>query len=81
MTYRSAEEILQEADAGGMRRAFVATALLLEMEAVRSHLRPVGRFWGVTGQFTSAAFSQIQAKIGSWSSRKQEQARTPPRVP
>ena len=49
MTYRSAEEILQEADAGGMRRAFVATALLLEMEAVRSHLRPVGSVLGRDG--------------------------------
>ena len=49
MTYRSAEEILHEADAGGMRRAFVATALLLEMEAVRSHLRPVGSVLGRDG--------------------------------
>ncbi len=49
MTYRSAEEVLHEADARGMRRAFVATALLLEMEAVRSHLRPVGSVLGRDG--------------------------------
>jgi len=49
MTYRSAEEILREADSGGMRRAFIATALLLEMEAVRSHLRPVGSVLGRDG--------------------------------
>lgn len=49
MTYRSAEEILQEADASGMRRAFMATALLLEMEAVQGHLKPVGSVLGRDG--------------------------------
>ena len=32
-----------------MRRAFIATALLLEMEAVRGHLRPVGSVLGRDG--------------------------------
>ena len=49
MTYRSAEEILQEAGAGGMRRAFIVTALLLEMEAVRGHLRQLGSVMGRDG--------------------------------
>ena len=49
MSYRSAEEILQEADASGMRRAFMATALLLEMEAVQGHLKPVGSVLGRDG--------------------------------
>ena len=47
--YRSADEILQEADAGGMRRAFIVTALLLEMEAVRGHLRLIGSVMGRDG--------------------------------
>ena len=49
MTYRSAADILQEADAGGMRRAFIVTALLLEMEAVRGHLRQLGSVMGRDG--------------------------------
>ena len=49
MTYRSAEDILQEADSSGMRRAFIVTALLLEMEAVRGHLRPLGSVMGRDG--------------------------------
>ena len=49
MTYRSADDILREADASGMRRAFVVTALLLEMEAVRGHLRPLGSVMGRDG--------------------------------
>lgn len=38
MTYRSAEDIKADATRRGMRRAFVVTALLSEMEAVRGHL-------------------------------------------
>ena len=49
MTYRSVEEILRDAEAGSMRRAFIVTALLLEMEAVRGHLRPVGSVVGRDG--------------------------------
>ena len=49
MTYRTAEDVLREAEAGRMRRAFIVTALLLEMEAVRAHLRPVGSVVGGDG--------------------------------
>lgn len=49
MTYRSVEEILQKADAGGMRRAFIVTALMLEMDAVRAHLSSVGAVRGRNG--------------------------------
>ena len=49
MTYRKAEEILREADARGMRRAFIVTALALEMEAVRAHLKPLGAVAGRGG--------------------------------
>ena len=60
MTYRSAEEILQEADAGGMRRAFIATALLLEMEAVLGHLRPLGSVLGRDGAvYECGVFSDL----------------------
>ena len=36
MTYRSAADILSEADQRGMRRAFIVTALMLELEAVQT---------------------------------------------
>ena len=60
MTYRSAEDILQEADTGGMRRAFIVTPLLLEMEAVRGHLRPLGSVMGRAGKvYECGVFSDL----------------------
>jgi nucleoside phosphorylase len=49
MTYRKAEDILAEAEQRGMRRAFFVTAVLLEMEAVRGHLKPLGSVAGRDG--------------------------------
>ena len=43
MTYRSAEDIKVEAARRGMRRAFVVTALLSEMEAVKLIVRTTPR--------------------------------------
>ena len=40
--YRSAEEILAEANRRRWRRAFIITALPLEMAAVRGHLTSLG---------------------------------------
>lgn len=42
MTYRSAADILAEADRRGMRRAFVVTALMLELDAVQRDLTYLG---------------------------------------
>src|ERR1700722_4873232 len=49
MGYRTAREILEEARARGMRKAFFVTALLLEMEAVRAHLIDMGSVSGRDG--------------------------------
>ncbi len=49
MSYRTAADILKEADERGMRRAFFVTALLLEMEAVLAHLQPLGSVPGRDG--------------------------------
>ena len=49
MTYRTAEDILTEADRRSLRRAFFVTALLLEMEAVRGHLTQMGSVLGRDG--------------------------------
>jgi hypothetical protein len=45
MSYRTAEDILEEAE----RRAFVVTALMFEMEAVQSHLDHLGSVSGDDG--------------------------------
>jgi nucleoside phosphorylase len=42
VNYRSAVDILAEADQRGLRRAFIITALPLEMSAVRGHLKTLG---------------------------------------
>lgn len=49
MSYRTAADILNEADERRMRRAFFVTALLLEMEAVLAHLQPLGSVPGRDG--------------------------------
>jgi nucleoside phosphorylase len=49
MTYRTADDILEEAKRRNMRRAFVVTALLLEMKAVRAHLTDMGSVLGRHG--------------------------------
>lgn len=49
MAYRTANDVLEEAKRRGMRRAFVVTALLLEMKAVRAHLTDVGSVLGRHG--------------------------------
>ncbi len=49
MTYRTADDILGEAKRRGMRRAFMVTALLLEMKAVRAHLTDMGSVLGKRG--------------------------------
>ena len=60
MTYRKAEEILREADAGGMRRAFIVTALSLEMKAVQAHLKPLGSVMGNDGEvYECGVFSDL----------------------
>lgn len=42
-------EILSEADAKGLRRVLVVTALPLEMHAVQAHLTPIGTAYGRNG--------------------------------
>lgn len=49
MNYRTADDILEEARKRGMRRAFIVTALLLEMKAVRAHLTDMGSVLGKHG--------------------------------
>lgn len=49
MTYRTADDILEEGKRRGMRRALVVTALLLEMKAVRAHLTHMGSVQGKHG--------------------------------
>ncbi|HTU12125.1 MAG TPA: hypothetical protein VMG08_14635 [Allosphingosinicella sp.] len=49
MAYRTADDILEEAKRRGMRRAFIVTALLLEMKAVRAHLTDMGSVLGRHG--------------------------------
>lgn len=49
MTYRTPEDILEEIERRGMRRAFLVTALLSEMEAVRGHLEQLGSVSGRDG--------------------------------
>lgn len=63
MTYRTAEDILEEARRRGMRRAFTVTALLLEMKAVRAHLTDMGSVLGKHGTIY---------ECGSFSDRGQE---------
>ena len=46
MIYRTAKNILSEADKRGLRRAFIVTALPLEMAAVRAHLEDLGSVVG-----------------------------------
>lgn len=63
MTYRTAEEILGEVKRRGMRSAFVLTALLLEMKAVRAHLTDMGSVLGKHGTIY---------ECGSYSDRGQD---------
>jgi nucleoside phosphorylase len=49
MLYRTAAQVLEEAHARRMRRAFFVTALLLEMKAVRAHLTDMGSVQGRHG--------------------------------
>ena len=42
MSWRSAAEILAEADRRGLRRAVFVTALMLELEAVREYPTYIG---------------------------------------
>lgn len=49
MVYRTAKDIFEEAKRRGMRSAFVVTALLLEMKAVRAHLADMGSVLGRHG--------------------------------
>jgi nucleoside phosphorylase len=49
MDYKTAANILEEANRRGMRKAFFVTALLLEMEAVRAHLTDMGAVVGRDG--------------------------------
>ncbi|MGO8151461.1 hypothetical protein AB9F36_16775 [Rhizobium leguminosarum] len=49
MNYRTADDILEEVKRRGMRRAFIVTALLLEMKAVRAHLTDMGSVLGKHG--------------------------------
>ncbi len=60
MTYRSAADILAEADRRGMRRAFVVTALMLELEAVQGHLAYLGSVSSDEGSiYECGAFSDM----------------------
>ncbi|WP_374254129.1 hypothetical protein [Xanthobacter sp.] len=63
MNYRTADDILEEARKRGMRRAFIVTALLLEMKAVRAHLTDMGSVLGNHGTIY---------ECGSFSDRGQE---------
>lgn len=63
MTYRTAEDILVEARRRSMRHAFIVTALLLEMKAVRAHLTDMGSVLGKHGTIY---------ECGSFSDRGQE---------
>ncbi|KPL53233.1 hypothetical protein ABB55_14270 [Prosthecomicrobium hirschii] len=49
MNYKTADDILEEAKRRGMRRAFIVTALLLEMRAIRAHLTDMGSVLGKRG--------------------------------
>lgn len=49
MKFRKATEILQDADARGLRRALIVTALQIEMQAVRAHLKDLGSCAGGDG--------------------------------
>lgn len=49
MSYRSADELLAEAARRGLRRAFLVTAVMLEMDAVRGHLVQLGSVIGRDG--------------------------------
>ncbi len=50
MSYRSSTDILAEADARGLRRALIITALPIEMQAVRAHLRHLASCLGYDGR-------------------------------
>lgn len=60
MIYRTAADILAEADRRGMRRAFVVTAMMLEMEAVQSHIEHLGSVSGEDGAvYECGVFSDL----------------------
>lgn len=60
MIYRTASNILEEADRRGMRRAFLVTAMMLEMEAVQSHIEYLGSVSGEDGAvYECGVFSDL----------------------
>lgn len=72
MSYSSPADILADADTRGLRRALIITALPIEMQAVRAHLRHVGSCLGPDGrvyecgQFTGHADGQTAGKAEEW---------------
>ena len=64
MTFQSPAEILADADARGLRRALVVTALPIEMRAVRAHLEDLASSSGRDG--TIYECGQFTAEGAEW---------------
>ncbi len=60
MSYRTAEDVIAEAESKGLRYAFFVTALQLEMEAVLSHIERIGSVVGHDGSIYECGIFQDQ---------------------